>query len=230
MSVDNFVKVVEAVTHLLGVVLWPTIFIFMLVRFRAAITDFFSTVGEFSIKAAGIEATAKVKAEAAAHLAAANASRSEAAASPETTSQEARRAAETVADAITPRVIRRVERSTVLWVDDRPNNNVNERRSLEAVGISFVLSTSTEDALDQIGRRSFELIISDMGRPTDPKAGYTLLDKLRAIGNRTPFIIYAGSRSLEHQEEAQRHGALGSTNRPNELFEMVLSTLSQGPQ
>jgi len=230
MSVDSIAKVLEAITHLLGVTLWPAIFVFILVRFRTGIANFISTLGEFSFKAAGVEATAKVKAEAAASLAAATASRPEAAASPEKTLQEARNAAQIVVDAITPNVIRRAERSTVLWVDDRPDNNLHERSALEAIGISFVLSTSTEDALDQTRRQSFDLIISDMGRPPDPRAGYTLLDKLRATGNRTPFIIYAGSRSPEHQEEAKRHGALGCTNRPNELFEMVLSALGRGPR
>lgn len=230
MSTDGFVKVVEALTHLLGVVLWPAIFVFMLLRYRSAIADFVSNLGEFSFKAAGIEATAKVRAQAAASLAAASASRPDSATSPQATLQETRLAAQVVTDAITPSVIRRAERSTVLWVDDRPDNNVHVRQALEAVGISFVLSTSTEDALDQINRQTFDLIISDMGRPPDPRAGYTLLDTLRASGNRTPFIIYAGSRSPEHQEESRQHGAIGCTNRPNELFEMVLSALGRGPQ
>jgi CheY-like chemotaxis protein len=230
MSIDGFTKVVEAITHLLGVVVWPAIFILVLLRFRTAIADFISTVGEFSFKAAGIEATAKVRAQAAASLAAASASRPEAATSPEATLQATRVAAQVATDAITPRVIRRAEKSTVLWVDDRPNNNVHERQALEAVGISFVLATSTEDALDQISRQIFDLIISDMGRPPDSRAGYTFLDKLRASGNRTPFVIYAGSRSPEHQEEAKKHGAIGCTNRPNELFEMVLTALGRGPQ
>jgi CheY-like chemotaxis protein len=230
MSADGFVKVVQALTQLLGVVLWPVIFVFMLVRYRSAIADFISTLGEFSFKAAGIEATAKVRAQAAASLAAASASRPESATSPQASLQETRVAAQVVTDSITPRVIRRAERSTVLWVDDRPNNNVHERQALEAVGVSFVLSASTEDALDQVNRQAFDLIISAMGRPPDPRAGYTLLDKLRAVGNRTPFIIYAGSRSPEHQGEARQHGAIGCTNRPNELFEMVLSALGRGPQ
>ena len=156
MSVDSIAKVLEAITHLLGVTLWPAIFVFILVRFRTGIANFISTLGEFSFKAAGVEATAKVKAEAAASLAAATASRPEAAASPEKTLQEARNAAQIVVDAITPNVIRRAERSTVLWVDDRPDNNLHERSALEVVGISFVLSTSTEDALDQIRRQSFD--------------------------------------------------------------------------
>jgi CheY-like chemotaxis protein len=110
-------------------------------------------------------------------------------------------------------------------VDDRPSNNVHERQALEAVGITFVLATSTEDALEKLRRQSFDAIISDMGRPPDSQAGYTLLDKLREAGNRTAFIIYASSRAPEHRAEARRRGAIGCTNRPDELFEMVLSAL-----
>ncbi|WGV24561.1 hypothetical protein [Halotia branconii] len=45
--------------------------------------------------------------------------------------------------------------------------------------------------------------------------------------DRTPFIIYAGSKDPEHVAESQRHGAIGCTNNPNELFEMVLFALSR---
>ena len=125
-------------------------------------------------------------------------------------------------------MIRTARRSTVLWVDDNPDNNVHERQALEALGVSFVLATSTEEALEKLESQSFDAIISDMGRPPDPKAGYTLLDKLRASGDQTPFIIYAGSRTPKHQAEARQHGAMGCTNRPDELFEMVLMALGRG--
>ncbi len=114
---------------------------------------------------------------------------------------------------------------TVLWVDDRPENNVFERQALESFGVRFVLSTSTEDALKRIGEGTFDAIISDMGRPPDARAGYTLLEALRGKGSRTPFIIYAGSRAPEHIAEARLKGAQGTTNRPDELFEMVLDAV-----
>lgn len=60
-----------------------------------------------------------------------------------------------------------------------------------------------------------------MGRPPDPQAGYTLLDAMRERHDPTPFIVYAGSNLPEHTEEAKRHGALGSTNRPSELLDLV---------
>jgi CheY-like chemotaxis protein len=115
----------------------------------------------------------------------------------------------------------------VLWVDDNPDNNIYERQSLEALGVRFVLSTSTDDALNKVKNQRFDAIISDMGRPPDRTAGYTLLDALRSSGDRTPFIIYAGSRSPEHQAESRRRGAAGCTNRATELFEMVLSALQR---
>jgi CheY-like chemotaxis protein len=124
-------------------------------------------------------------------------------------------------------MIRRAGRATVLWVDDRPSNNIHERQALEALGVTFVLATSTNEALEKVKSQSFDVIISDMGRPPDPQAGYTLLNELRTSGNQTPFIIYAGSRAPEHRAEARRRGALGYTNRPDELFEMVVSALGR---
>lgn len=117
------------------------------------------------------------------------------------------------------------QRATILWVDDRPDNNIHERQALEAVGINFVLAVSTEEALEMLNQQQFDAIISDMGRPPDAQAGYTLLDKLRSDGNQTPFVIYAGSKTPEHVAESQRRGAVGCTNHANELFGMVLSAI-----
>lgn len=228
MNTESTLKVLDSLTKLLGVVVWPSVTVVILLRFGSAIGNFIANMAEFSLKGAGFEATGKrQQTEAAAALAAAAASRPDADASPEAAAGSARKAAEVVAGLVTPGVIRRAEKSTVLWVDDRPDNNTFELQSLKALGVRFVLATSTEDALDEVGRQRFDAIISDMGRPPDPQAGYTLLDKLRAAKNQTPFIIYAGSRAPEYQAEARRRGAIGCTNRPNELFEMVLSTLGR---
>lgn len=228
MNIDDGVRLLDAATKLLGILVWPAVLVFALVRFGPALREFVASLGEFSLKGAGFEASAKRKqAEAAAALTVAAISRPEASATPEATAREARAAFDVVAEIATPRVMQRAGKSTVLWVDDKPSNNVHERRALEALGVSFVLATSTEEALEKLKRQSFDAIISDMGRPPDPEAGYTLLDKLRADGDRTPFIIYAGLRAPEHRAEARRKGVVGCTNRPDELFEMVLSTLGR---
>lgn len=118
----------------------------------------------------------------------------------------------------------------VLWVDDHPENNTSERRSLEASGVRFVLAVSTGEALEIVQRQSFDLIISDMGRSLDPQAGYTLLERLRAGGDRTPFIIYSSSRYSSNVAEAQARGAIGVTGSPTVLINMVLTVLRQAGQ
>jgi CheY-like chemotaxis protein len=228
VSVDDIVKLFDAITKLLNVLIWPAIILFILIRFGRELRDFFSSLGELSLKGAGFEASLKRKqAEVVAALSAAAASKPDGDKTRESVAKEAMIAADVVADFVTPRAIRRASRSTVLWVDDNPNNNSYERQALEALGVSFVLAISTDEALKKISRQRFDAIISDMGRPPDPRAGYTLLDKLRSSGDQTPFIIYASSREPEHVAESRRHGAIGCTNNANELFEMVLSALGR---
>lgn len=226
MTIDEATKLIDAITKLMASFVWPALALFIVLRFSSSIRQFVENLGEFSFKGAGIEATAKRKQEAAAALAAAAASHQEPGTSPEASAEKARLAAEVVAE-VTPRLIRRARRATVLWVDDKPSNNINERRALEALGVNIVTSLSTDDALKKLKDQSFDAIISDMARPDDPSAGYTLLKLIRDAGNQTPFIIYSGTRSTAFWDEARRRGAMGSTNSPHELFEMVLSALGR---
>jgi hypothetical protein len=115
--------------------------------------------------------------------------------------------------------------NAILWVDDRPGNNVHERRTMEAMGFEFVLALSTQEALAELETQTFAAIISDMGRKEGPREGYVLLEAVRAKDSRTPFFIYAGSRAPEHQREAALRGAQGTTNTAAELVDMVARTL-----
>ena len=224
MSIDDLAKIVDILVKLLGIIVWPTVIIFILLRFRRSIGDLLSSLTEFSVKGAGFEASGKRKTEAAAALGAALAKQQ--ADSPEGGTNDPRLAGQIV-ESVTPRILRQTSKSQVLWVDDNPDNNINERRSLEVFGIKFVLAKSTEEALERIQEQSFDAIVSDMVRPGDSTAGFTLLDKLRSAGNKTPFIIYAGTRAIQLRSKARQKGALGSTNRADELFELVVSAVAR---
>lgn len=226
MTVDDFVKLIDALAKLAGVLVWPALLTYVLVRYAPALKDFLASLGEFAFKGGGFELTAKRKQEATAALVAASVARSESQASPQSAAVEAKEAASAV-EQIDKRTMRRASSAWALWVDDRPNNNVYERQSLEALGLRFVLATSTDEAMDLVAKQPFDIVISDMGRTGDPRAGYTLLERLRAAGNRTPFVIYAGSNAPEHKAEAQRRGALGCTNKASELFRYVLTALGR---
>jgi CheY-like chemotaxis protein len=117
-------------------------------------------------------------------------------------------------------------RRRILWVDDRPGNNTYERQVFESLGLTFDLALSTEEALEQLSSSRYGAIISDMGRREGPREGYRLLDAVRASDRITPFFIYAGSNAPQHKREAAEHGAQGSTNRANELVDMVTQALS----
>lgn len=109
----------------------------------------------------------------------------------------------------------------ILWVDDRPNNNIHERAAFESMGFEFTLALSTDEALSTLSNRDFDAIISDMGRKEGPREGYKLLDAIRTAQNSIPFFIYAGSNAPERKAEAAERGAQGSTNSAQELFDLI---------
>jgi len=117
------------------------------------------------------------------------------------------------------------EDTELLWVDDNPSNNIYERGALEERGVQITLSESTEDALEKIETHDFDVIISDMRRGEESRAGYDLLERKQEMSDLTPFVIYSGSGKEEHKREARRHGAIGATNRPQELFQLVRQSI-----
>jgi CheY-like chemotaxis protein len=232
MSSDAWIRLFGVIVSLLQAISWPLIVVFILLYLRAPLTRFLDNIIEVTLKAGPIETSAKRKQiEAAASLGAATVVGSKQNDGREGNSvpdQEAvREITDLIGQAFTTNAAHRLDGVQVLWVDDIPANNLYERLALEATGIRFTFSTSTETALKELQQRKYYAIISDMGRPGDPRAGYTLLEKIRAMNITIPFIIYAaGGNKLEHQAEAKKRGAYGSTNDPQTLFELVIAALS----
>lgn len=118
-----------------------------------------------------------------------------------------------------------VQLRSILWVDDRPENNVLPRQAFEALDIQVTLALNTEQALAQLNSRSFGVVISDMGRKEGPREGYVLLDAMREKGDQTPLIFFAASNAPEHKAETFAHGGQGCTSSPRELYDLVLREL-----
>ena len=79
MDTESAARLLDATTKLLGVMVWPAVVTFILVRFGPKISDVIGSLSEFTFKGAGFEASAKKRQnEAAAALVAASASRPEA--------------------------------------------------------------------------------------------------------------------------------------------------------
>lgn len=111
-----------------------------------------------------------------------------------------------------------------LWVDDRPEHNINERQTLEeTLGVQFVTVTATDEALEELTANpgKYELVITDQSRPGDRQAGFTLLREMRTRGINAPVVMYSADSSPEFDREARRRGAVGATHSPSSLLRKV---------
>lgn len=88
------------------------------------------------------------------------------------------------------------------------------------------MATSTDETLTLTQSQQFSAIISDMRRKEGEQEGYILLEKLRANGNKTPYVIYAGASTSGQKQIAKEKGATGITNRADELFELITDAIS----
>ena len=114
----------------------------------------------------------------------------------------------------------------LLIADDDPGLCRLIDRALTRAGHAVTSVTDGRQAIAALATATFDAIISDMGRPPDSRAGYTLLEAVRGSGDRTPYFIYAGSRDPAHVREARSRGAQGSTNMGDELLQMLLQELN----
>ncbi len=133
----------------------------------------------------------------------------------------------TIERAFDPAVVDRLIGKSVLWVDDNPSNNMLVVRALKRLQLDVEEQLDTEAGLAAMKRRHFDLVISDMGRGTNMRAGYDLLQAIRAQKNAVPFLIFAGSDSPEFRREAEDRGAQLSTNNMLELMDHIIFHLGR---
>ena len=112
----------------------------------------------------------------------------------------------------------------ILWVDDRPENNLFERATFKSMGIGISLATSTEGAVATLQAEPADLLISDMERYGNRAAGLQLLERLQGLPERPATIFYVGSLD---RGRGTPPGAFGITNRPDELIHYVLDVLER---
>lgn len=93
----------------------------------------------------------------------------------------------------------------ILWVDDNPSRNELPENVLTAAGIDFTNVHATENVLKALGKaKKFDLIITNMGRGKDSRAGITLLKKLNEIENNIPVIVFSRPQTIKKYDEEIR--------------------------
>src|SRR5947209_119103 len=136
MDIDKLTKLLDVAVSLLQVIIWPLLILFLLIYLGNSIKKFIENMGEFSLKAgsSGVEATAKKQQiEVAASLGAATAT-----AQIQNTEGDKKiytesldEVARLVSQIVTPETSEKLRGASILWVDDQPSNNTNERNALE---------------------------------------------------------------------------------------------------
>lgn len=118
---------------------------------------------------------------------------------------------------------------TVLWVDDQPTNNRVERRLLREIGVFTESVTTNEDALRAIRDPSerIDAVISDVRRPDGTSGWRALAEEVERLDRPIPVILYIMHLDRSRGTPA---GALGITNRPDELLDLVMDALDRAPQ
>lgn len=222
---DGFAKFLDAVAHILGALAWPALVAWIAWFFRISIKRLLRNLGELSIKAGPIEATAKTRDKVGAVLGVAEVKNEITASAPAVTREATTMITAVVDRSISDLSLQRARSAMILWVDDNPENNVIEKSAFEAVGINVVIARTTNEAKVFNVFDDFKVIISDMSRPPDNSAGYTLLEQLGP--NHPPYIIYSSSDDPAHNAEAKSKGALASTSSASRLFELTMGAIVQ---
>lgn len=218
MTLDEGIKLVETVTELLKVIIWPFTLFLIFLSLRQKLRDILSSLSEFSLKAGGIETSLKrTQLEIAADLGGAAAERKQ---EPNTDAIYA------LTNKITQKVAKKARHSLILWVDDLIEHHAWEQRSFERLQIRVLPAKSTEEALLVLENHEIDVIISDMNRDSNHRAGTDLLQEVTSRDHRVPVIIYDGSNDAVETNNLIRLGAFGHTNRPDRLIELVLEALS----
>ncbi len=112
----------------------------------------------------------------------------------------------------------------ILWIDDHPENLRAEIETLRAFRAEVATARSTEQAEARLGAGVFDVIVSDIERGGDAEAGVAALPRLRRRAPDTPVVFYVARLD---RERAPPEGALGVTNRTDELLHLILDALER---
>ena len=111
----------------------------------------------------------------------------------------------------------------VLWVDDHPENNSWERELFRSLGVVIVSVESTRSAVASTKTESFDVVISDIRRDSEPVDGIDGAMQVRDAMPTLPIVFYIQDVTSSQIPEP----ASGITNEPNELLHLVLDRLER---
>jgi CheY-like chemotaxis protein len=131
-------------------------------------------------------------------------------------------AAAAVAQAIPRRFTR------VLWIDDEPQNNVEETLMLTELGFGITNLMSVAEAEPFLRSGGFDLVISSMTQKDDGSAGLKVVELAKASKGHPRVIIYRMKQD-DRSELAKNAGASDVVTTPVDLLRAVRKAIAAGP-
>lgn len=103
-------------------------------------------------------------------------------------------------------------RRRILLVDDEPGLLRIFHTALKIYGYDVVGCVSASEALERLGRESFDVVISDVNMPKC--GGIELLQMIRKLHPSLPVIVMTGRPSADVERRAIEHGASSFLIKP----------------
>ncbi len=114
------------------------------------------------------------------------------------------------------------QKSSILYVEDNPDNRSLIRRVLEAEGYAVVEATNAKQALDTLENAQINLVLMDINMPD--MDGYTLTAKIKSIKkfSQIPIVAVTANVMRGDREKSLGAGCDGYIQKPIDI-----DTLSQ---
>jgi CheY-like chemotaxis protein len=117
----------------------------------------------------------------------------------------------------------------VLVVEDNPDQRFILATYLRAVNAQVVSAENGIEALDQIDKKTFDLILMDLQMPK--MDGHQAVKKIRELGYRMPVVALTAHAMVDEQEECLSNGFNLHLSKPidRELLLRSISMLMSHP-
>jgi hypothetical protein len=113
--------------------------------------------------------------------------------------------------------------ASILWLDDHPVNNVVERRFLARTGAWVETVRSTAEAKEALRWARYDTVVADLDRDAE-RPTPRIAEEAAALLRGTPVIYYISDLDPKLGTPA---GALGITDKPDELYELVITAVER---
>ena len=117
-------------------------------------------------------------------------------------------------------MLKEVPVASVLLVDDEPKMGVVLKAGLESDDVSADVATSGTEALDLLGKKRYEVVITDLRMPD--LDGIALLERIKQKWPETEVILITAYATSQTAVEALRKGAYDYVIKPFDMDELRL--------